>query len=347
MKSVLIIGAGISGLLAARRLQESGLETTVIDKGRGVGGRLATRRIATPDGREGKADHGAQYLTANKAEFSALIEELRDNNIVQEWRTTSGAESASPRYYAPKGMTDIAKYLAKDVKVRLAERVVRLELTQKGWTAHTDKDTDKDASIHADMLVITSPVPQTMMLLETLGSEILSNILLDAQRILLEGVEYTRSIVLMCALENAPRFAGQPLAPNGGIRLDSDCVWWITDNERKGISLGVPTLTIHATPSFSEDEWETKEEELIPVLLRDSSEVLGMQRVIATSFHRWRYSRVVRPFPEQFCALEGGLAAQFPCVLAGDAFAPTDWLPTRAEDAAVSGWAAADFLAGK
>jgi renalase len=342
MKSVLIIGAGMSGLVAARRLMErGGLEVTVIDKGRGVGGRLATRRIPTPDGREGKADHGAQYITANKAEFAALIEELRNNNILQEWRTTSGEESASPRYYAPKGMTDIAKYLANGVNVRLAERVVRLELTHKGWTAYTDKD----ASIHADMLLITSPIPQTMMMLETLGSEVLSDILPDVQRVLLEGVEYTRSIVLMCALENAPRFAGQPLAPNGGIRLDSDCVWWITDNERKGISLGgVPTLTIHATPNFSEDEWETKEEEIIPVLLRDSSEVLGMQRVIATSFHRWRYSRVVRPFPEYFCALERGLAAQYPCVLAGDAFTPSDWLPTRAEDAAVSGWAAADFL---
>ena len=40
---VLIIGAGISGLMAATKLEESGCSVTVIDKGRNYGGRMATR----------------------------------------------------------------------------------------------------------------------------------------------------------------------------------------------------------------------------------------------------------------------------------------------------------------
>ena len=40
-----IVGAGISGLIAARRLVDADVSTMVFDKGRSVGGRLATRRI--------------------------------------------------------------------------------------------------------------------------------------------------------------------------------------------------------------------------------------------------------------------------------------------------------------
>lgn len=41
----IIVGGGISGLIIATLLQRRGMKVTVLDKGRGIGGRLATRRI--------------------------------------------------------------------------------------------------------------------------------------------------------------------------------------------------------------------------------------------------------------------------------------------------------------
>ena len=42
---ITVVGAGLSGLIAARDLASRGHTVVVVDKGRGVGGRLATRRI--------------------------------------------------------------------------------------------------------------------------------------------------------------------------------------------------------------------------------------------------------------------------------------------------------------
>ena len=42
--SVAVVGAGLAGVACARGLQAAGVEVTVFDKSRGVGGRLATRR---------------------------------------------------------------------------------------------------------------------------------------------------------------------------------------------------------------------------------------------------------------------------------------------------------------
>lgn len=54
---VTIIGAGLAGITAARRLMKQGRSNILlVDKGKSVGGRLATRRIAG-----GRADMGRSF----------------------------------------------------------------------------------------------------------------------------------------------------------------------------------------------------------------------------------------------------------------------------------------------
>ena len=58
--TVAILGAGMAGAAAARRLAEAGLDVRVFDKGRGIGGRMATRRTEAG----ARFDHGAQFFRA-------------------------------------------------------------------------------------------------------------------------------------------------------------------------------------------------------------------------------------------------------------------------------------------
>lgn len=66
---IVVIGSGIAGLTAARRLDELGHVVSVLDKGRRPGGRLATRIL---DG-GALGDHGAQFFTVCSEPFRARV----------------------------------------------------------------------------------------------------------------------------------------------------------------------------------------------------------------------------------------------------------------------------------
>ncbi len=80
LHDILIIGAGLSGLKAAGDLHAAGRSVLLIDKGRGVGGRAATRRW---DG--ARVDHGAQFFTARSDEFRAQVEDWLTRGVCFPW----------------------------------------------------------------------------------------------------------------------------------------------------------------------------------------------------------------------------------------------------------------------
>ena len=45
-KRIAVVGAGIAGAACAASLQQAGVQVTLFDKSRGVGGRMSTRRAA-------------------------------------------------------------------------------------------------------------------------------------------------------------------------------------------------------------------------------------------------------------------------------------------------------------
>ena len=78
-KRIAIIGAGLSGLVLARRLA-SRADVRVFEKSRGPGGRAATRRVG-----DYSFDHGTQFFTARTRPFRAFLEPLRAAGVVADW----------------------------------------------------------------------------------------------------------------------------------------------------------------------------------------------------------------------------------------------------------------------
>ena len=67
-----VVGAGLSGLVAVRRLQRAGLRVRVLEARTRVGGRMVS--TTTPHG--AVVDLGGQWGGASHHRFAALVEEL-------------------------------------------------------------------------------------------------------------------------------------------------------------------------------------------------------------------------------------------------------------------------------
>ena len=120
---VLVIGAGMAGLIAASELQRAGLRVLIIDKSRAVGGRMASRRI---DG--ANFDHGAQFITSRNPRFATVLEQTRQNGALKEWcRGFSGLEDGHSRWCGIPGMSAVAKHLAAGLDLRLEMPVTGLQ----------------------------------------------------------------------------------------------------------------------------------------------------------------------------------------------------------------------------
>jgi predicted NAD/FAD-dependent oxidoreductase len=325
--SCIIVGAGISGLLAATDLQAAGWTVTVLDKGRGVGGRMATRRI---DGTS--FDHGAQFFTVRNERFQKLVDGWLAAGAAAEWSrgfpnaSGEGGNDGHPRYRGSNGMTSIPKHLAQNLDVETSEKVVELQQVDESWRAVCESG----LSISAGALAITAPAPQARALAQSGGYELDRDV-----RGALERIVYDPCLAVMALLSES---AGIP-AP-GGVQIKDEPLDWIGDNRQKGIS-EQPALTVHGGPNWSREHYEDPEDDVTAKLISLASNQLGTDLsalVRETSLHRWRYSWVTESHPEPYLATPDGP----PLVFCGDGFGQP-----KVEGAALSGLAAADYLLGR
>jgi hypothetical protein len=296
-------------------LQATGYSVRVIDKGRAVGGRLASRRIGAAT-----FDHGAQFMTARDSRFAAMIDQWREAGVVEEWYRRSTEDSAEhPRWRGKPVMQAVARHLARQVHVLLEKPMVALRRHPDGWEAALASG----ETLLAHAVLLTPPVPQALALLDAGRME-----LPPATRTHLESIDYERCLAVMAVLDGPTR-----LPPPGGLALTDGPIAWIADHQMKGVS-ATPAVTLHATAAFSAEHWERDRQESARTLLRAAAPWLGAN-VTEFQVHGWRYSKPLRVEAHPCCIL----SASPPLVLAGDAFAGP-----RVEGAVLSGWAAADAL---
>lgn len=195
MVDVAIVGAGFSGLSCARQIQSHGYSAIVLEKSKGLGGRVATRRVGNTC-----FNYGARYFQAHGAHTKALLQEMQnisdaDTPQLTSWPRTRVAMNCDGSYqvlpqadgYLPSnGMTAIAKYLARGLDVRRQHRVQSLHFTDdRMWEIYTDPHGEPVLKTRA--VVLAMPAPQALTLLAPLTQLGLSSDVLDA----VQSVEFS------------------------------------------------------------------------------------------------------------------------------------------------------------
>lgn len=311
MKTI-VVGAGLSGLTAARTLAENGHDVTVFDKGRSAGGRMATRRIG-----DARLDHGAQFFTARSTEFADIVAQWVHHGIAREWCRGFAEHDGHPRWVGVGGMTTIAKHLARSLDVRYAQLAFSLRRDGAQWALTTD-----DGRSHvADRIVLTAPIPQSMSLLMSASVDVPTD---------LRSIDYDRTIGLLVTLAGSDHL----VPPPGGLQSPDEVFSFIGDNHRKGVSER-PALTFHANPAWSLAHYDTDTDVVATLLSEAAAPYIGNCTVLEHQVKKWRFA-IPKSLWSEPCWLDptGTLA------LAGDAFAGP-----RVEGAVLSGLAASRALA--
>ncbi len=267
----------MSGLICSRRLAAHGFRVTVVDKARGPGGRMSTRRI------EGAAfDHGAQYFTARDPAFIEQVERWIADGIVREWTGRlaaiyadgiSNLKGENVRYVGVPRMSAITRHLAAGLDLTTGWQVDSLQARQDKWWL---QDAEGDELGPFEAVVAAVPAPQAIPLLES------ATALADPAR----SVSLAACYAVMLAFD-------QPLAlPFDGAFVNVGPLSWIARNSSKPGREGPETWVLHAGPDWSDAHIDEAPERVVTLLTAALSEVTRqtIPKPALAVGHRWRYA---------------------------------------------------------
>lgn len=360
MYDTAIIGAGLAGITCGQYLQQQGQKVILLEKSRGLGGRLATRRLHNTI-----ADHGAKFLEIQGTQTQELITSFLTRGIGKPWpresyefTTARGLQLQSSRsgYIALLGMSTIAKTLAVGLEILLNHRVEGIKPTDQGWSILLDPVTNT-SPIQAKALVIAVPAPQALALLLPLGA-VEQNSLADQNYLdqdylnQLGGIEYDACITVMAGYDPAlQKSLDTRTLPWQAITFLQDPILaWLGIDSTKRTQPSQPVLVIHSTPTFAAQHLESTNLNSLGQELLDRLSIGSPDRSISHllpelnspqwfQVHRWRYAQP-KTLLNALC---------FPAPTASPLVCCGDWCQGRSrggfiESALVSGLAAAQYL---
>lgn len=273
-KRLAIVGAGVAGLTLAQRMQSAGWSVTLIEKSRGPGGRLSTRRR---DG--GQFDHGAQYFTARTQAFAHEISGWAREGWVEQWNGSfyrwldSRLEPDPvdrPRWVGVPRMSGLTRALSAGLTIVTASRAESLIRKDAAWAVRTESGELYDGF---DWVVLTCPGPQALALAPS-GSPV-------AERA--QQLNYAPCWAAM--MESGADF----IPEYDGLRLEHPVLAWVArDSSKPGRPDGCRWV-VHASAEWTEANVDATGEDVARCMREAFEAITGVQPTSVT-VHRWLYA---------------------------------------------------------
>jgi renalase len=339
MFDVAVVGAGMAGLICAQRLRHLGYQVVVLEKSRGLGGRVATRRL--PDT---WADHGLRCLEEQGTFSRSLVQTLLEQEVIHLWTDTIHMSDDTldsnrvqkidrhPRYVSSEGMTAIAKFLATGLEIWRGQRVQAIAHTpEQTWTLTLEAakaERVEPKCVIAKSLVLAIPAPQVVPLLAPFAEQ------MPDLWAAVQSVKFAPCITAIATYdpESAVQLAEIPWKAMQ-FAEPSDLAWIGLETSKHPES-AKPVIVAQSSAPFADRHLESSDLKSVgQQLLRAAEDLLPwLSYPEELQVHRWRYGFVTEPIAELCLSTHHPL----PLLCCGD------WCGgSQIESALRSGWAAA------
>lgn len=282
--TVAVIGAGMAGLAAASALAADGIPVRVFDKGRGPGGRMATRRIVV-QGSEVSFDHGAQYFTIRHPAFRSAGESWLAAGHLDLWSPRRAASAPDETWYVGQpGMSGALRGLAAGLDVSLSARVTSISGAPSDWWLQMEDGLEEGPF---RQIILAVPAEQAAPLLAGPAPDLSQAA---------QGIRTLPCWTLMLIYEAPLRLEIDILE----LPQSASPITWAARNASKPGRAEADAWVVQAGPEWSAVHLEQTPDEAAELLLAEFRRLTGASRPEICSAHRWRFARVAEPLGKPF-----------------------------------------------
>ena len=281
MTKVAVIGAGMCGISCANYLQKNGFGVTVFEKSRGIGGRMASRRI----NEQVSVDHGAQYIKPYSKNFLHFLEETVRAGFASSWYPLGMEKNYTQEkkiFVGTPRMNSILKNSFKNLEINFSSKINKILSNFNKWKLVIE---GIEYQKEFDIVVFAIPFHQI--------SEIIDDAWSAVKKI--SKVKMSPCWTLMLLTKNKLSFSGYE-------KLDNEKISSITfDTSKPQRNKKFNSYIIHSNPNWSERhisyDQNKIEEMLINILTKDFEQDLNIEFIKA---HRWLYAQTTDPLGKPF-----------------------------------------------
>jgi predicted NAD/FAD-dependent oxidoreductase len=291
-KKIAIIGAGVSGIAATKRLVEQGFEVSLFDQGKSAGGRLGLRTLRNSPNVGRNIDVGAAYFTAQDPQFIEQKDKWIQADLVFEWteefqvyeNSRLTLKKGPMRYAVRNGLKNLVTHeleqLKLDVQIFQESKVEKISVNGGEVLINTNK---------FDAAVLAMPAVQAIKIFEN-----------EQMKKELSKVVFNPVLVAWIALAGDHNFSGIFVNQNPDISL------LINEGSKQKDLANI--VTIYSTHEFAGREindLDLAKEKLI----NSAREILEFEKeVIESGIMRWTHAQpepTQRPFLAENLAIVG------------------------------------------
>ncbi len=274
-RKVIIIGAGAAGLTCAKRLIENGFEVSIFDKSRGLGGRMASRRI-----KNGGFNHGASVIPdfRNQKTVPEHLKNLLETAVEKKVLISQG------NAFTPfAGMKTFTSYLSEGIDVQKDSELISVTPANSGIELQLNNASKMQ--VNEAFLIFAIPQPQLLALLQNHFPEIF---------ILVQPAKMYASVTGLFAFDKKILFDHS--------LLENERIYSFHENSRIGQHFIHDCWTIHSKNSYGKKLSHLDKTKIKDHLFNEFKQLvsINLPQPVYAEGHRWRYGFTKKALDKNF-----------------------------------------------